>query len=121
MFILDTIGPRRYSTYAKASDAGIPSVVKLISDRSANWLAGGVLAFFVSLSFTSRDKLTESEYTGNEYSKENQQKRNGELTVLSDGGEEWTALSSLPNLMQRRIHVLGVMWSQAGLEGKKKK
>ena len=51
-------------------------------------------------------RLTQGEDTCDGDTKEEEHEADEELTAFADGGEEWTASSSLPNLMQRRIHVL---------------
>jgi hypothetical protein len=49
---------------------------------------------------------TQSKDTSQEESDKQQGKGQRELGVLIHGREEWTASSSLPDLMQRRIHRL---------------
>jgi hypothetical protein len=51
-------------------------------------------------------KLTEGKYTGERESEEEQRKGDPELASFAHSREEWTASSSLPDLMQRRIHRL---------------
>lgn len=52
-------------------------------------------------------KLTQRKEGGDEEAQKQEDEADEELGSFADGGEEWTASSSLPDLMQRGIHVLG--------------
>lgn len=49
--------------------------------------------------------LTQCKNSRNQHSQEKERESDEELAAFANGGEEWTASSSLPDLMQRRIHV----------------
>ena len=51
-------------------------------------------------------RLTQRKYTGNGDAQREKHERNGELALLSNSRDERTASSSLPDLVQRGIHVL---------------
>lgn len=53
-------------------------------------------------------RLTQGEESRDGQSNEQKNESEGELASFADGGEEWTASSSLPNLMQGGIHVPGL-------------
>ena len=81
-----------------ASEAGTPSTGTLTRDRSITKLAARTP--------NKGNILTQSENACKTKSYDQEQKSNPELASLANDGEEWTASSSLPDLMQRRIHVL---------------
>lgn len=53
------------------------------------------------------EEHTQREDTGEHHSEQQQHEPHEELAPLTDGGEKGTASSTLPDLMQRRIHRRG--------------
>lgn len=81
-------------------------------------LANGLKAVSTSiLEFRRAEKHTESKHSRENCSEDEKGESNDELAVLADGRQEWSASSTLPDLMQRRIHRRGCAKAMCVVEG----
>lgn len=90
------------NTHAMAAEAGTPRAGMLVRDRSV-WQVRTI--FWVP--GRNGKLLTQSKDTGDRDTREEEQEGNEELRVLGNGGMERRASSSLPDLGQGGVHLLG--------------